>query len=124
MPRRVEDLTARVETVESEVEQLLDEYVEIRRRLEYVQEEVGTGDGRRASEVELPSFESNETTGTGSSEQASQDEVDEAVQSAAGDGKAGETTAGETTAGETTAGDGTPEGKTEGGSGLDDIIIA
>lgn len=124
MPRRVEDLTARVETVDSEVERLLDEYIEIRRRLEYVQEQVGADAGRRTTEVELPSFEPGGQTGGGSAAQASQDEVDEAVQSAAGDGTSGTGTPGTGTSETGTPGDETPDEEADGGSGLDDIIIA
>lgn len=41
MPRRVEDLVSRIEELEGEYERLLDEYVEVRQRLDYVESHVG-----------------------------------------------------------------------------------
>lgn len=123
MPRRVAELASRVDELQTEVDRLLDEYVETRRRLRTVERKVGTGKASAADDLDLdlgvesgatdgpdaPADQNQESTPDEAategemSEQASPDDVEEAVQSVDGD----------------------PEDENEEeSSGLDDIIIA
>lgn len=90
MPRRVEDLASRVEELEGEYERLLDEYVEVRQRLDYVESHVD--DATMPADVDVeptpdPEPHSDSTTSVGNGatesdpkEEASPEEIDEAVQ--------------------------------------------
>lgn len=122
MPRRVAELASRVDELQAEVDRLLDEYVETRRRLRTVEKQVGTGKASAADDLDLdlgvesgatdspdapadPDQDSppDETTTEGeTSEQASPDDVAETVQSV----------------------DDPEDENEEESSGLDDIIIA
>lgn len=78
MPRRVEDLASRVEDVEGEIEQLVDDYVDIHRRLRSVEARVGTGDDRAEDLIDIDAT-GNGSSGGESDEQASPDDVADAV---------------------------------------------
>lgn len=104
MPRHVEDLASRVAELEGEIERLLDEYVEVRRRLEELEAKVGTHQRTAVLDLDLDSDPAEEDPASGDDpdEQAAPEDVDEAVESV----------------------DAEPEDTEEETSELDDIIVA